>query len=871
MRRGLSLVFAPAVLAGSLFLAAPTPARAADGLTETGTTTYEFVPGNGTIQVTVSLSIYNGKPSTASYTYFWNSTQIAVVNEAGPVSVTSNAGAVSQSQAKTDKYYRYLTLNYPNVYFGQTRVVTATYAIPAAPHATGGFRAVAAYAGLCASGNGADSGSVSVVVPDGFDLHVDSGGELTRTSDSDGKQVYSSGIQSEPDKFRVCVDAENPANLTHTSITVGDQVFDIGAWPEDPTWTTTIQTRLGDDVQRLEDLTGLSMPGGTVEIMEVGDWRLGMYDGAYDATTAAAYVPETVLPDTIAQALSRIWFNRKTFVDEWASEGLAAYSEKAAGEGSYTPCGDPGPYPGSGSPNLSTWLMLDYDATADQEAVSNYQTAASCYIVTKLADTMGPDSFKAVMKAAAGGQMAYMGEMAYLGATSPAISAQELLDLVDERGMLPAGITDLDQAQTLLASFGIFNSTTLSGRSQARSTYHALVTAANSWKLPPAVRAPMAGWDFAAAQTAMATVTEILGVRDAAEKVLSGLSLDGTAIQQAFEDATGQADLDRLLALIKKEASAAGVVDRAMKLRDSNGFFETVGLLGTDIDTPLEQANTDLANVKPDSASAQAQSVIDQLEGSRVQGIVRLGLLLLLLVAIAFLVVLSLFVRRPRKLGAALAVESTQVEAGLGGTPGPATGQPAGDLDQWSGDPLRQPATPWPTLSRDVGSPAQEPVLPGVPGAPIVEAAPAAARRERRRAERRNQIPPDVAEAARLAGISLAAPRERRRAERRAQLPPDVAEAAPVAEDPTAPRRERRRAQPPTPVLPEVAEAAPVEDAPAAAPRERRRARPPTSVLPEVAEATPVEDAPAAAPRERRRARPRSQASDGGAGPASGK
>ncbi len=863
MRSRLPLLFAPTILAGSLLLAAPTTVRAADGLTETGTTTYEVVPGKNVISVTVSLSIYNGKPSTANYTYFWSSTQIAVINEAGPVSVTSNAGAVSQSLAKTDEYYRYLTLNYPNVYYGQTRVVTATYAIPAGPHAKGGFRAVAAYAGLCVAGNGADSGTVSVVIPDGFALHVDSGGGLTRTTDAEGKQVYSSGTQSAPSKFRACIDAENSSSLTHTSTTAGGQVFDIGAWPEDPTWATAVQTKLADVVQQLEGLTGLSMPGGPVQIMEVGDWQLGEYGGAYNATTATAYVPETVLPATIADGLSHIWFNRKTFAADWASEGLAGYSAQVAGAGNSTPCGDPGPYPGSDSPALSTWLLLGNDATAQEKALANYQDAASCYIIASLAKAMGPDNFKAVMKAAAAGEMAYIGATPGEKAqgAGPALSAQGFLDLVDERGMFPAGIENLDQAQALLATFGIFNSTTLAGRSQARTTYHALATAADNWKLPLAVRAPMASWDFAGAEKAMATSSEILGVRDGIEKLLSGFSLDGTSIQQAFEGATGQTDLDSLLTLIKKEADAAGAIDRATKLRDGNGIFQTVGLLGTDIETPLKQATTDLANVRPDSAGARAQSVIDQIQGSRLQGIVRLGVLLALLLAIAFLVVLNVFIRRPRNPVPVLAGDPTQVEPVSSVAPAQATGLPAGSSDEWSGGPLAQPGMPWPTPAGDLGSPlADAPPRPaghrrnrrwsdrpqGIPAAPP---------RERRRGERRTQIPPDVAEAARMAGIPLVAPRERRRAERRTQVPPSPTEAPIVEETPAAAPQERRGARQHTPVPPEVAEALVVEKVPSAAPQERRRARQQKPIPPQ---------------RDRRRAGRQTKASDDGAGPAPG-
>jgi hypothetical protein len=230
---------------------APTAARADGGMIETGTTTYEVVPGKNLIQVTIQISIYNATPNKVTSTgieyIFWNLTEITVEQEAGPVSATSDAGAVSQSVISTDKYYRYIDLNYPRVYYGQTRVVTATYSIPAAPHAAGGFRAGQAYASLCAVGNGWDTGTVSVVLPTGFKLYVDDGSDLTQSNASGDKQVYSSGTQASPNKFWTCVDAEDAANLTHTPLTAAGQAFDIESWPEDASWSSSIRTDVGGE------------------------------------------------------------------------------------------------------------------------------------------------------------------------------------------------------------------------------------------------------------------------------------------------------------------------------------------------------------------------------------------------------------------------------------------------------------------------------------------------------------------------------------------------------------------------------------------------------------------------------------------------
>jgi hypothetical protein len=654
------LLLAPVVLGGTMVLAAPQAVRAGSGMTETGTTTYEVIPGRNLIGVTIQISIHNDSPNETNggsvTIYYWNSTSIMVEQAAGTVSATSDGGRVTQNTGSSDQYYKVIKLNYPNVYYGQTRLVTATYTIPGTLNARDNFRAGQAYASLCAVGNGQDKGTVSVVIPDGYQVHDIAGGQLTKTDNLGAKQVYTSGPLTNPYKFATCLQATNPANMTHAALTSGSQTFDLQGWPEDSTWSTAVRGDVSGDFQRLEDLTGLKGPGGTVVVAETGG---GINDDGvtYDPKTATVGIPEGANPNVVAHALAHIWFNPTMFGDTWLSEGLAGYGQKAAGEGSYTPCTEPGVYPASGPPDLMTWRTLNFNSTTQDQNISDWQYSASCYFFTALANAMGPDGFRSFMKAAAAGEMAYLGATPgekLTGAKLP-LTSRQVLDLLDERGMVGGGVTDLDQAQKLLADWGVFDPASLAARSKSRATYHALASSAGAWKLPLAVRGPMSTWDFAAADAAMAKVRQILDVRDSIAKGLSGFSLDGTAIQKQFESAATGADLDSLLALIKKESDAAGTLDHATKLNDAGrSILQSIGLIANDNDATLAQARADLVSVKPDLAGAEAQSVIDRINGSNDLGLVRSGVVAGVLGILLLAIALTVTLRRRRRAGAAI-------------------------------------------------------------------------------------------------------------------------------------------------------------------------------------------------------------------------
>ena len=679
MHRRLLLGLVPLLVAGTAALASPVPVMAAAEIVETATTTYKVVPTTSEIDVTIELVIKNDKPPaviscgwhcTQAITYYWDTTFVSIEAQAGPMKATSNVGIVTGSVTGAGKYYRTVNLTYPPVYYGQTRRITVSYAIPAGLHAEGGYRAGQAYANLCAAGNGIDSGTLNVILPDGFDVGFYAGEDLAESSDTGGFQTYTSGSVTEPYKFWTCLDASNPDNLATTKLTAHGQTFSIESWPEDTTWATTIKSDIQSDVAGLEDLTGMKMPGGTVLIREAGNSELGEYIGMYNSTTQTAIVTEETDNATVAHELSHIWFNGTLFSDKWISEGFAGYSEKVAGAGNYTPCKEPGTYPGSGSPNLTKWTLLDINSTLQDENVLQYEYSAACYVVTDLADAMGPANFKSVLAAAANDEIAYVG--AGPAERSPAdaapISARALLDLIDERGMVPGGVKDLDHAQTLLGRYGIFGATELAARSKARAAYHQLQTATKGWNLPLAVRRPMATWDFAQAHTAMDAATQIVTLRDEMTKGLSGFALDGTAIQKSFEGARTQADLDALLALTQTEADAAAKVAQARDLNDGgHSIFQMIGLIGTDTQTPLSQANDALENLKPDDASASAQKVMDAINGSNDQGLIRIGGLIGVLLAL--LAVVSLATWRHRRKAPAVVTPVDPAPSGGGVDP----------------------------------------------------------------------------------------------------------------------------------------------------------------------------------------------------------
>jgi hypothetical protein len=582
-----------------------------------------------------SLSRLQARPQVSVYTNVY----LEIPSAGGAVKVTSNAGAVQQALDSKTTVARTLKLTYPPVWDGQTRVVTATYAIPAGPGTTDGFRAVKGYASLCVFGNvytNVDSGAVNVVFPDGFDVIGTGGQDLPNTSTANGQKTFSTPAAD----VSSCMAATNPAGLAKTTATSGNTTFSLETWPEDSDWATKVGGYVTTDVAKIQDLTGLPMPAGPLTIREAGKTEVGVADATGGAPLER--VAEDASEAQVVHAISRAAY-RQMFADPWMSAGLAGYTEQATGAaGCYKP---------AVTPDFSSWATLTLTSSSSERTTSDWEDEAACYVFTQWEAAIGTDRFKEALSSAYKRQIAYLGAgPAETVASGQPISAKALLDMIDERGMVPAGVTDLDQAQSLIADNGVFTADELSARSAARTRYHGLTATAAGWKMPLALRSPMAAWDFAAAQKAMDTITQIFSNRDKAEKTVGGLKLDGTSVQKNFESAAKQSDLDAVLVLAKGESDAASKVLEATQLKDgSRTVLQSVGLLGADLTTPLTQARTALDNVKPADASSSAQSVIDTINKSNDQGVLRVAVVAGILLATLLLVIVGLLLRRRRR------------------------------------------------------------------------------------------------------------------------------------------------------------------------------------------------------------------------------
>jgi hypothetical protein len=418
--------------------------------------------------------------------------------------------------------------------------------------------------------------------------------------------------------------ATHPASTGQdTPLTAGGQAFDIQVLPGDTAWAASIATDLGPVMTGLEDLTGLTPPGGTIVIAEVV-YGLNDYGIAYDSATKTLDIPQSTDRVIVGHALAHIWFNSTLFADTWVSEGLATFFGRVVGMSQDTPCLEPA-YPGIGMPNLARWQTINPASTIQDQNVSDWQYQASCAWFDSVAGIMGRDAFRNVLKAAAGGEQAYIDTVPPAGGLP--VTTRRLLDLIDERGMLPAGIAYSDRAQALLAGDGIFDPTVLMDRSQARAAYHALESKAGTWSTPRVIRGSMRSWDFAAAQVAMTTATQILDLRDAVAKTIPGFWPSGGSIEIAFETAETQAELADVASLMQKMADAAETYARANRVRaQSRSIVQTIGLIGVDLDTPMKLARADLDSFKPDPAVAAARSEIDAVDGAVTAGWLRTGL-----------------------------------------------------------------------------------------------------------------------------------------------------------------------------------------------------------------------------------------------------
>ena len=647
---------------------------AADQLQASGVSTYQLQPGRGVVHVTIDFTLTNRAPTKSrtydcSYygidgygneyyvkrtcrvdtLYYYISYSAWIEKDARAVKATSGGTSLAVSKGKTDGEYRSFTIKFPKLFYGKTRKIRLAYDLPAGGPRTVATRRVGyVYSSFCAVGPGSDTGRLLIEIPSGYVMNP----TATMTArTSNGQTTFDSGsLKTKPWDFYTCLKGSDPTGYAETPVTEpsGDTVT-VDSWKEDATWATGVKAA-ASDLPALRTVLGEPPHGSSITIREGPPDSVAGYDTlsgelilSEDTTTRAA----------VDDALARMWFP-DTSGEPWLTNGYIAWAEHQAGI-SATPCSDPGPYTGGGSSSadLARWSPAPLDAEPAEAALATYQRQAACFIVDQLATAIGTDRMTATMAAMRDGTDGWSPSSAPSKRSSTYLDWNDWLDLVTERGLIPAG-ADPDLASDLLLRFGVTrDDKTLGAHSRTRDRYHALLALLGGKPAPSAVTAPLAAWKLDDADAAIAAATSALTKIAAAKSTLPALDVDGGPVEQAVLGATSQADLDAASASADtQDRLASEVADAEAVSTTQPDPIQALGLIGTTTPDPAS-AVAAVGSIDQQAADADAAALKAPMDGARDAGLQRLAIagLAILLVLVAIAAVVLVRRRRSRRSG----------------------------------------------------------------------------------------------------------------------------------------------------------------------------------------------------------------------------
>jgi hypothetical protein len=301
--------------------------------------------------------------------------------------------------------------------------------------------------------------------------------------------------------------------------------------------------------------------------------------------------------------------------------------------------------------------------------------------VKTVGDKAGKDGMRAALGAMFDRKLAYRSGGTVLDGRPGAQTWRQWLDAVDELGLVPAGVTDLDFAQKLLARFGAGTTgPELDNRSRARAAYHQLAGSIGDWTIPEAVLRPMGDWHFGDATAAIDDVSKTFAILKEADAALAGIDAVDGPVKGLVEAAKNYADLQAAAKKADDELAAVkAVVDAEARLDAPRDLLTSVGLLGTDPSVPLPAAKTAAAAADLGATTAQVALITTVLDGASQQGLTRTAIAVV--VTLLVLLLVALIVRRRRRAASrralALAADAAG-EATLASVPASDSGADAG-------------------------------------------------------------------------------------------------------------------------------------------------------------------------------------------------
>ena len=589
MRRiRIALALAFVVALGVMPALAPAPAAAArPNLTMVGETTYDVLPEEGRIAVTVRLTATNHLKNTSTRRFFFRTGFLTVLPGTSGFKVTGGAATPRVTVSSRTETYTNLRINFgANLAAGKSTTLTLTFDLKdpgGAPNrpvrVSPSLVSFAAWAFATPETPGA---TVSVRFPPEYNVSVQRGPLQGPVTESTGHLVWSSGELDAPLEFVADVAADRPSDYAETKLQVdleaGPAAVVLRSWPDDPEWRDRVQGLIERALPVLEREIAVPWPlDGELSVEEALVRATGGYAGLFDPRESRIEIAYSASDGVVLHELAHAWFNGRLVADRWIAEAFASYyAGLAATELGVDPVAPALPdEPSPAAIPLNDWGPSGTDSP-DSEA---WAYAASLELARLVAARAGPDALQAVWSKAARG----------VGAYQPDAAAEERAGSPpDWRGLL-----DLLEAETATEFDDLWRTwiarpedvPALDDRAATRDLYEQSVALAGEWRLPPPIREAMRSWRFDLAREQLSAADAVQEQRRQLEAsaALVGATLpdtlrtkfegDGGLVAAAAEATAEQAALDAIAA-----AQAARPTDPAIGDR----IFTSVGLFLTD-------------------------------------------------------------------------------------------------------------------------------------------------------------------------------------------------------------------------------------------------------------------------------------------------
>jgi hypothetical protein len=586
-----------ALLAASLLLGLPAlgePARAADGgLVVIAQTTYDVLPAEGRVHVTIEAEATSFEPNTPDAEVFYSGVTFAVQPGATNAVAFGEGQQLETSVVEATDSYSAIDVTFSRgVFFEESYGYTVEYDMvdpggePGRDLRIGS--SLVAFSVWAFGTENEPGGSVSVSLPAGYTLDVH-GTHMDRSDGANG-QILLSAQPANPFAFFAYVTADRPGAFEDTELTVSiggvSAPIVVHAWEDDPDWGTRIASLMTDGLPALADLIGVEYgASGVLSVEEAATSRLGEYAGIYDPLTGVIRVRYDADALVALHEAAHVWFNGALLDSRWINEAWAEFYAVTAAER----LGESGASYELTDDLLEARIPLNDwgEIGAESLGVEDFGYAASYEVAGRVAARTDLDALQEVWRAASSGEMAY--QPIHGGAAAPAPAGveawQRLLDLLEER----TGARYADVWTEWIVNEQ--EAPLLEARETARRRYGSVVAEAAEWELPAVIRGELETWDFAAAVVHLDQASDILGDRERIETRAERLALDPPdTLRVAFEGEVGlQAAAD--VAVIELEAlDAIGTATERLDREPTP--LEAIGLIGSDPSLELSEART---------------------------------------------------------------------------------------------------------------------------------------------------------------------------------------------------------------------------------------------------------------------------------------